>query len=136
MPQQPTPVQRLRNAFDAFLKEAHNILAEIEATEALAPTIDPKVNEIKKAVAAYYHVPITILDARIRRTEAVWPRHVAMYLSVESTRLTWQQVAHAFRRDQHSTVIHAYRAVKNAIDTSPRYKRQIEDLQRQFPSIH
>ena len=136
MPQQSTPVQRLRDAFDTFLKEAQSILAEIEASEALAPTIDLKVKEIKAAVAAYYHVPITILDARIRITEAVWPRHVAMYLIIESTTLTYQQVANAFRRKKHDTVIHAFRAVKNAIDTSPRYKRQIEDLQRQFPSIH
>ena len=133
---QPTPVQRLRRAFDTFLREAQQILSEVEASENVASTIDPKVDEIKAAVAQTYHIPVSLLDARIRRAEAVWPRHVAMYLVIEATHLNMRQVAAAFSRNNHTTATWAYRAVKDAITTSPRLKQEVAQLQQLFPSIH
>lgn len=133
---QPNPVQRLRKAFDIFLREAQQILTEVEALENVAHHADPKIDEIKAAVAKTYHIPVSLLDARIRRAEAVWPRHLAMYLIIEATHLSLRQVASAFSRNNHSTVIAAYRSVKNAISTTPRLRREVEQLQLQFPSIH
>lgn len=132
----PTPVQRLRKAFDTFLREAHQIMAEVEALENVAHHADPKIDEIKAAVAQTYHIPVSLLDARIRRAEAVWPRHLAMYLVIEATHLNMRQVASAFSRNNHTTAIWAYRAVKNAIATNPRLRREVEQLQLKFPSIH
>ena len=132
---QPTHVQRLRKAFDTFLREAQQILAEVESEEAVISTSSPEIAAIKQAVAEHFHIPIALMDARIRRVEAVWPRHVAMYLAAESTTITWRQIGTAFNRDS-DTVRHAYRAIKNAMDTSPRAKREVEQFLVRFPSVH
>lgn len=72
------------------------------------------VESIQEAVADQYRITTTDLLSSSRRSEFIPPRQVAMYLAANYSGLSKSAVARAFRRSDHSTVIHACQRVQAA----------------------
>jgi chromosomal replication initiation ATPase DnaA len=62
---------------------------------------------IQKRVAAYYKVPVTVMQSDSRKSDAVYPRMVAMYLARELTSCSLAAIGAEFGGRGHDTVSNA-----------------------------
>jgi hypothetical protein len=77
-------------------------------------TVNPKIILIQAEVARYFGISRSDLMSRDRRWEFSRPRQVAMFLARE-TGASLPEVGWHFNRD-HSTILHAHRAVPQRTD--------------------
>jgi chromosomal replication initiator protein len=68
------------------------------------------------------------LLGRRKMQHLTWPRHVAMYLVYELTDLSSVCLAEVFMRDDHATILHAAKKVRNWIETDASRRRDVEEL--------
>jgi chromosomal replication initiator protein len=61
-------------------------------------------------------------------------RHMAMFLTRQSTKLTVQRIGKLFDRD-HSTVVHASNSVQSLIDISDNYKDDFNEIVNEYDRL-
>ena len=90
--------------------------------------------DIQKTVASYYRVKVSDLKSAKRTKQFVVPRQIGMYLCRTLTGLSFLEIAAAFSRSDHTTVMHACDRVANGIKQDPELNsainRLIEDLKQ------
>lgn len=87
-----------------------------------------RIAEIQATVAEYYEVaPIHMTSAQ-RRKSLSHPRQVAMYLASELTEFSLVNIGRHFGNRDHTTVIHAIKAVKHRAATNPKDFRDVAAL--------
>jgi chromosomal replication initiator protein len=96
--------------------------------DTLAVTMD----DIKSAVAAYYKVPVELLESKTRKHEIVLPRQVAMYLAKQLTSLSLKSIGLHFGGRDHTTVLHSIQMVENYLATDPTIAQAVEQLKRKL----
>lgn len=95
------------------------------------------VEEIKTKVAAFYGCKAADLESERRTREIVFPRQVAMFLSRQMTSRSLPDIAHRFKKKDHTTVIHAVRQIEKRRDSDPEFAQTLETLRmsiRTWPS--
>jgi chromosomal replication initiator protein len=103
------------------------------AKKVLGDILDQKqkvitVDEIQKVVADRFHIKISELKAKKRTKTLVYPRQISMYLCRELTDLSFPEIGKHFGGKDHSTVIHAFRHIRNAMASDPQTKELIGEL--------
>ena len=78
-----------------------------------------QIRAIREAVQDHYSISDDDMLGTIRSRIVSHPRQLAMYIAWRHTACTYPQIGRAFNRD-HSTVIHAVRAVKLRLSDDPR----------------
>jgi len=86
------------------------------------------IDLIKKTVAEYYTVRIDDMSAKIRTKEIANARQVAMYLSRELTSSSLPKIGDEFGGRDHTTVMHAYAKVKDAIKDDKEVDEAIKNI--------
>mgnify|MGYP000904845966 CR=1 FL=1 len=61
-------------------------------------------------------------------------RHMAMFLTRQSTKMTVQRIGKLFDRD-HSTVVHASNSVQSLIDISDNYKDDFNQIVNEYDRL-
>ena len=84
--------------------------------------------DIQKTVARHYGIRVSELKSSKRTKLLVFPRQVAMYLCRELTNLSLMEVASAFGRRDHTTVMHACDRIEQAIERDPELSQIISFL--------
>lgn len=84
--------------------------------------------DILKAVASYYRVKVSDLKSAKRTKQLVVPRQTGMYLCRTLTGLSFAEIASAFGRSDHTTVMHACDRVANGIQQDAEIKRAVNFL--------
>lgn len=88
----------------------------------------PGVADIQRAVAKHYKIaPIDMVSSR-RSREVAWPRQTAMYLAAKLTPQSLPAIGRRFGNRDHTTVIHAIKAVEHRIATDPETARAVRHL--------
>lgn len=85
-------------------------------------------DDILKAVASYYRVKVSDLKSAKRTKQLVVPRQTGMYLCRTLTGLSFAEIAIAFGRSDHTTVMHACDRVANGIQQDAEIKRAVNFL--------
>lgn len=85
-------------------------------------------DDILKAVASYYRVKVSDLKSAKRTKQLVVPRQAGMYLCRTLTGLSFAEIATAFGRSDHTTVMHACDRVANGIQQDTEIKRAVNFL--------
>lgn len=67
----------------------------------------PTIARIKAVTAEHFGLSVGQLVSRDRSRRLALPRQMAMWLACRWTECSLSTIAHAFRRTDHSTVIHA-----------------------------
>lgn len=106
-----------------FTKEA---LKDLLALQAKLVTIA----NIQRTVAEYYKIKISDLLSKRRNRAVARPRQVAMTLAKELTNHSLPEIADMFGGRDHTTVIHAYRTIKNLITSIPNLAEDYRNLIR------
>ena len=88
------------------------------------------IDEIQKAVSAYFELkPIELVSARRARVVAR-PRQIAMYLAKRLTTRSLPEIGRKFGGRDHSTVIHAVRRIEQLRDTDGEVDSAVRTLLR------
>ena len=92
------------------------------------------IEEIKRHVAHYYNVAVDLLSAKTRRREIVQARHLAMYFCKQLTEQPLKTIGLRFGGRDHSTVIHACKAVEDRHDTDMAFRKELEEVRSKLES--
>ena len=87
---------------------------------------------IQTVVADYFGIEISDLISQKRTRDLVQPRQIAMYMCRELTQMSYSNIAQAFNREDHTTVIHACRQIEKIIDEDGEEQQMIILLLDQF----
>ncbi len=80
----------------------------------------PSLDDIKRTCMDVYRISKTDIESASKVRTICHPRQVAMYLSRVMTDKSFPQIASAYKKKDHTTVLHAYRKVKKALDKGDR----------------
>ena len=87
---------------------------------------------IQTVVADYFGIDVSDLVSQKRTRELVQPRQIAMYMCRELTQMSYANIAHAFNRENHTTVIHACKQIETIVDRDEEEQQTIMLLLDQF----
>ncbi|MDR0653811.1 MAG: chromosomal replication initiator protein DnaA [Synergistaceae bacterium] len=87
------------------------------------------VDSIQHFVAEHFGITVEELLSPNRTAELALARQIAMYLSRKNLRLTVDQIAKAFNKKDHTTVLYAVRRVEEMKKTDLRVKAIVENVQ-------
>jgi hypothetical protein len=90
-----------------------------------------KIARIQEVVAAHFGVPLGHMASDRRAREIAHPRQVAMYLAAETTTQSLIAIGKRFNRD-HTTVIHAIRAVKQRLIDEPGLAADVAEIRERL----
>lgn len=100
--------------------------SEIEPV--ILPSIVRPIARIQAIVAASYEISVKHMRSDCRRRSVAWPRQVAMYLAHNLTDRSLPCIGRLFGGRDHTTVIHAIKAVEERMADDPLYLADVEAL--------
>lgn len=86
------------------------------------------VDFIQRCVAEDFGITLYDLKTKRRSKTIVLPRQIAMYLSRELTDLSLPEIGNFFGGKDHTTVLHSYNKIKDALDKNEVYKDRVERI--------
>lgn len=90
------------------------------------------VDEIQKAVAAYFSITPADLNSKRRTQSVVRPRHIAMYLAKTLTTRSLPDIGRRFGGRDHSTVIHAVAKITGQMSSDPVLAEDIDAIRKRL----
>ncbi len=88
------------------------------------------IENIQKTICDYFNIRLGDLKAKRRTKNIALPRQVAMYLCRKYTTTSFPGIGHKFGGRDHSTVIHASKAVEKKLKEDPYFQATIEKLEK------
>ena len=88
------------------------------------------IEQIQKVVANYYGIKISDMRSKRRTRMISRARQMAMYVAKEMTKKSYPEIGDWFGGKDHTTVIHAYRTIKNLIETDKDFEADWQSLYR------
>jgi chromosomal replication initiator protein len=109
------------------------------AKAALGDSITPEqkritLQQILDAVTKYYNVRLSDLQGKRRHKSIAFPRQVCMYLARRHTRYSLEEVGGYFGGRDHTTVMHAVRAVGQHAKSEREVADQLTHIESQLTS--
>jgi chromosomal replication initiator protein len=89
------------------------------SSPATALRAQPSAGEVQAAVAESFGLGLAEMLSQSRAAELVEARQLAMYMTRELTDMSLPQIARAFKRRDHTTVLHALRRVESRLERDP-----------------
>lgn len=108
------------------LASAEKILKDMLSQEENSSALE--ISQIQKLVADYFKLSLDDLLGPARPANIAQARQVAMYLSKKLTKHTWQDLGKSFGGRTHGTVMHAVRAVSDAMEQDESLRRSVDYL--------
>ena len=96
---------------------------------------DITIELIKDVVARHFNIKVDDLVSKTRTREIAYPRQIAMFLGRELTQLSLPQIAAAFNKNDHTTVIHAHKKIRADCESDVNTKNTIETLTEQLKKL-
>jgi chromosomal replication initiator protein len=87
------------------------------------------VDSIQQFVAEHFGITVEEILSPNRTAELALARQIAMYLSRKNLHLTVDQIAKAFNKKDHTTVLYAVKRVEEMKKTDLRVKAIVENIQ-------
>ena len=111
---------------------ARQILGDVGPASSLRQRKTATAKGIQTAVADYFGIEPVDLVSQKRTKALAYPRQVAMYLCRELTQMSYANIAQAFNRGNHTTVIHACKQIEKIINENDDERESITILLNQF----
>ena len=108
------------------------------ATEALKDIISNKQNKcitidlIQDIVANNFNLRVEDLKSQRRTRNVAYPRQIAMYLSRKLTDMSLPKIGEEFGGRDHTTVIHAYEKISEALNNDQSLEHTIDDITKKL----
>ena len=88
------------------------------------------IEDIQKAVAKHYSLPVEILSAKTRRAEVALARRIAMFLSRKITKEPLKAIGSRFGGRDHTTVIHACQSMEELIERDSTFQGILDQISK------
>jgi len=86
------------------------------------------IDQITKVVCDYFALPLETLQTTSRKREIVLARHISMYFAKQLTKASLSTIGTQIGDKDHATVLHAYKTVKNLLETDKKFKSYVDDI--------
>ena len=118
----------------------HQLKNQVPTEESVAPivqsfkpvetikSVTPK--ELMVVVAEYFDITIDELVGKSREKRLAFPRQIIMYLLREEMTYSYPAIGHELGGRDHTTAMHAYSKIKNALDTDDKLKHDLEIIRQ------
>ena len=93
------------------------------------------VQIIIDAVTAFYGVRLADLQSKKRNRSIALPRQVCMYLARRHTRHSLEEIGGYFGGRDHTTVMHALKAVQSKMDDDAQLADQVDLLENRLTKV-
>lgn len=132
-------IRLLEGAFNrlyALNRVTHKELDLGFVQDSLADLIDTRIRktisatQIRDIVAGFYNMEATVMIGKSRKRPIVDARQCAMYFCKQFTQLSLEAIGRHFGGRDHSTVIHACKAVQARLDTDSRFAGELMEVER------
>ncbi|MBL8888315.1 MAG: chromosomal replication initiator protein DnaA [Phycisphaerales bacterium] len=90
---------------------------------------EPSIQQIITAVTDFFRIRLADLQSKKRPRSVTVPRQVCMYFARKMTRLSLEEIGGYFGGRDHTTVMHAVRAVENRRDTESEFGGQLKAIE-------
>ncbi|MGH7244883.1 MAG: chromosomal replication initiator protein DnaA [Phycisphaerales bacterium] len=90
---------------------------------------EPSIQQIITAVTDFFRIRLADLQSKKRPRSVTVPRQVCMYFARKMTRLSLEEIGGYFGGRDHTTVMHAVKAVENRRDTEPEFAGQLRAIE-------
>ena len=90
------------------------------------------LNFIQNEVCGHFGLNVEVIQTKSRKREIVQARQVAMYFAKHLTKSSLASIGAQIGRKDHATVLHAFKAVTNLIETDKKFKGHIEDISKRL----
>ena len=117
---------------DLTLDFARQVLSDVGTPSPIRHRKTATSKGIQAAVADYFGIETADLISQKRTKELVQPRQIAMYMCRELTQMSYSNIAQAFNRENHTTVIHACRQIEKTMKVNDEEQEMITLLLDQF----
>ena len=111
---------------------ARQVLSDVAVSSPMRDRRVATSKGIQTVVAEYFGIEIADLVSIKRTRELVQPRQIAMYMCRELTQMSYSNIAQAFNRENHTTVIHACKQIESMMEKSDEERQTIVLLLDQF----
>ena len=95
----------------------------------------PNLQLIVDAVTAFYDVKLTDLLSKRRHKSIALPRQVCMWLARRHTRFSLEEIGGYFGGRDHTTVMHAIRAIDARRKTDDRFSDEVEQIEHDLTDV-
>ena len=86
------------------------------------------IEDILTVVTARYNVRLADLQSKNRSRSVTFPRQICMYLARTLTRHSLQEIGGYFGGRDHTTVLHAKKAIDEQRDRDPQFQATLERI--------
>jgi chromosomal replication initiator protein len=93
------------------------------------------IQTIQKVVSQHFNIKISELISPSREKKIVVPRHIAMFLSKEMMNLSVVDIAEAFERKDHTTVIHALQKIRKLLEGEREVYAAFSEIKRKLKEM-
>jgi len=129
-------IRQLEGSFRKIVSMAELLHMDISvslAEGALKDLVEPEqkplsAEEIKKTVAAHFHLRPGEIESKKRTAHLAFPRQIAMYLIREMTELSFPETGQCFGGRDHTTVIYAVDQISKKMEADPSLNQLIQDF--------
>jgi chromosomal replication initiator protein len=111
------------------LELAKRALADDLARSSNDETAAPSIQAIIDSVTRYYDVKLTDLLSKRRHKSITVPRQICMWLARRHTRFSLEEIGSYFGGRDHTTVMHAIRAINRRRDEDSTFSDDIDRLE-------
>jgi chromosomal replication initiator protein len=111
------------------------------ARTALGDIIPPSertvtIQQIIDQVTRFYNVRLSDLQSKRRHKSIALPRQVCMYIARQKTRYSLEEIGGYFGGRDHTTVLHAIRAITDYRATDPQFAAHLERIEQGLLPTH
>jgi chromosomal replication initiator protein len=107
-----------------FVQDALSDLIDNRARKSIS------ASRIRDIVAEFYEMDTDLLIGKSRKRPIVDARQVAMHFCKQMTQHSLEAIGRRFGGRDHSTVIHACKAIQARIDTDPRFVEELGQIEQ------
>lgn len=129
-----------RLLFYANMNHADYIDLEIaiDALQSLIDVGDSKskvsVQKILNVTASYYNLSVSQITGKIKTSQIVNARHIAIYLIRNLLDVSLKQIGETFSNRDHTTIMHSINKVEEMLKTNKQTKVAIDELKKRIGS--
>ncbi|MDR0582092.1 MAG: chromosomal replication initiator protein DnaA [Prevotellaceae bacterium] len=90
------------------------------------------IGDIQKVVCGYFNLTPEGMLSKSQKREIVQARQIAMYLSRNLTKDSLASIGAQIGGKDHATVLHAFKTVRDLMDTDKHFKQYVVDIEKQL----
>lgn len=123
-------IKNIQHTDKITLKLASDALANITDVSDAGHRITEQ--KILNAVSSYYNLSVSQITGKLKTSQIVTARHIAIYLIRNSMDLPLKKIGEIFSNRDHTTIMHSIEKVDDLLKTDPQTKVVIKELKNRI----